>query len=54
MIVYNVGGKQGHSCAGANHITKVFVKKTFAVCDLRLCDLGSWAHTVLALYTKHY
>ena len=28
MIVYYMGGKHGHSCAGATHMTKVFVKRT--------------------------
>ena len=28
MIVYYMRGKHGHSCAGATHMTKVFVKRT--------------------------
>ena len=53
MIVYYMRGKHGHSCAGATHMTKVFVKRTilFLQCAYTLAlSRNSWLFNRQSVY----
>ena len=43
MIVWYMGWKHGHSCTGATHMTKDFVKTTILFCSVHVRTCSSHA-----------
>ena len=53
MIMWYIGWKHGHSCTGATHMTKGFVKTTILFCSVHVRTCSSHAEQ-LTVYSIIY